>query len=68
LLQMRAISPRQVAAAGYAEYHPVAGNDSAKGRAANRRVDLVVMPRAVLDLSADEKVDDRSTWRKLMGQ
>ena len=36
--------PRRLAAAGYAEYHPVASNESAEGRGQNRRVDIIVLP------------------------
>ncbi len=36
-------SPTRLAAAGYAEYHPIASNASAAGRAQNRRVDLVIL-------------------------
>ena len=36
-------SPERLAAAGYAEYHPVDTNDTAEGRAHNRRVDIVVL-------------------------
>jgi chemotaxis protein MotB len=39
----RGIPPDRISAAGYAEYHPVAGNDTAEGRAQNRRVDIVVL-------------------------
>ena len=35
--------PDRLSAAGYAEFHPVAPNDTAEGRALNRRVDLVVV-------------------------
>lgn len=35
--------PQRLSAAGYAEYHPVAENDSAEGRARNRRIDIVVL-------------------------
>lgn len=34
--------PERLSAAGYAEYHPVALNDSPEGRAMNRRVDIVI--------------------------
>lgn len=34
--------PRRLAAAGYAEYRPIANNGTAVGRAMNRRVDIVV--------------------------
>ena len=35
--------PDRLSAGGYAEYHPVAGNDTPEGRAVNRRVDIVVL-------------------------
>jgi chemotaxis protein MotB len=38
-------SPARLSAAGYAEYHPVAENDTADGRSQNRRVDIIVLPR-----------------------
>lgn len=37
--------PQRLAASGYAEYRPTAGNDTAAGRALNRRVDIVVPRR-----------------------
>jgi len=37
------ISPRRLSAVGYGEYHPVAPNNTSEGRAANRRVDIVVL-------------------------
>ena len=38
-------APARLSAAGFAEYHPVAGNDTAEGRSQNRRVDIIVLPR-----------------------
>jgi len=38
-------APERLSAAGYAEYHPVAGNDTPDGRSQNRRVDIIVLPR-----------------------
>ena len=35
--------PDRLSAAGYAEFHPVAANDTPEGRARNRRVDIVVL-------------------------
>ena len=35
-------SPQRLAAAGYAEYRPIANNATAAGRAMNRRVDIVI--------------------------
>jgi len=39
--------PARLSAAGYAQYHPVASNDSFGGRAQNRRVDVVILDRQV---------------------
>jgi chemotaxis protein MotB len=36
-------APERLAAAGYAEYHPIASNTTAFGRAQNRRVDIVIL-------------------------
>jgi chemotaxis protein MotB len=36
-------SPERLAAAGYAEFHPLSDNDTATGRAANRRVDIIIL-------------------------
>jgi chemotaxis protein MotB len=36
------IEPTRLSAAGYGEFHPVASNGTPEGRAANRRVDIVV--------------------------
>ncbi len=33
----------RLSAAGFAEYHPAAGNDSAEGRRMNRRIDVVIL-------------------------
>jgi chemotaxis protein MotB len=37
------IDPARLAAAGYAQYHPIASNATPEGRQMNRRVDLVVV-------------------------
>jgi chemotaxis protein MotB len=36
-------APERLSAAGYAEFHPVASNLTANGRAQNRRVDIVIL-------------------------
>jgi chemotaxis protein MotB len=64
-IEMGAIQPDRISAAGYAEFHPVAGNDTAEGRAENRRVDLVVMPRANLNLASPGSAEPPVTWRKI---
>jgi chemotaxis protein MotB len=37
------MSPERLSGAGYGQHHPIASNDTAEGRAQNRRVDLVVV-------------------------
>ena len=43
LIEEKAAAPGQISAAGYAEFHPVATNDSEAGRTQNRRVDIVLL-------------------------
>ena len=43
LLVIYKFAPARLSAAGYAEYHPIASNGAAEGRAMNRRVDLVIL-------------------------
>lgn len=52
VLLAHGVPASRLSAAGYADQRPVASNSTAGGRAANRRVDLVVLRRAV-PLSGD---------------
>jgi len=36
-------APQRLSAAGYAEFHPIAANESEEGRKLNRRVDVVIL-------------------------
>jgi chemotaxis protein MotB len=64
-LDLKAIPPERISAAGYSEYHPTADNDTAEGRSENRRVDLVVLPRTNIDFSAPESAYPTGPWRKI---
>jgi chemotaxis protein MotB len=59
------ISPDRISAAGFAEFHPVATNDTAEGRAENRRVDLVVLPRTKVNFAASGPSGPDGEWRKI---
>jgi chemotaxis protein MotB len=55
LIEGHGLSPSRLQAAGYADEQPVGPNDTADGRAANRRVELVVLAdvaAALNDISA----------------
>jgi chemotaxis protein MotB len=43
LIQDHGFAPERLSAAGFAQYHPVASNLTAQGRAQNRRVDIVIL-------------------------
>jgi chemotaxis protein MotB len=52
-LQERAgVDPRRLGALGYGEFHPIAPNATAEGRARNRRIEVVILP---LELAATER-------------
>jgi chemotaxis protein MotB len=49
VLQERGVDPALLGAAGYAQYQPIAANDSAEGRAQNRRIEIsLAAPLAAL--------------------
>jgi len=50
------MAPNAVSAAGYAEFDPVTGNDSADGRAKNRRIEITLQP------NIDEFVAVPTAW------
>jgi len=64
-LDLKAMPPDRLSAAGYAEFHPVASNATPDGRAENRRVDLVVLPRTRIDLSGPGLPHSSGAWRKI---
>lgn len=43
LLEHGSMHPANVAASGYAEFHPIASNATAEGRSQNRRVDIILL-------------------------
>jgi chemotaxis protein MotB len=65
LLDLRTITPDRLSAAGYAEFHPVASNATPEGRATNRRVDLIVLPRTKVDFSTPGLTRASGPWRRI---
>ncbi len=52
LQQNAGVNPKRLAIVGFGEYHPIASNESAEGRAQNRRIAIVIMPEG-LSLAPD---------------
>jgi len=44
-LQEQGVEPALLVAAAYGEYRPVAPNDSAEGKAKNRRIEIILVPK-----------------------
>ena len=58
LCQRFQLEPRRFAVAGYADFHPLANNDTADGRARNRRVDIVVLSRSAAEMEPQQRLGD----------
>lgn len=43
-MQKLGMDPKRLSAAGYAEFSPAASNDTAEGKAENRRIEIVLLP------------------------
>jgi chemotaxis protein MotB len=68
ILDQKLIAPDRISAAGYAEFHPVATNDTPEGRTENRRIDLVVLPRTKIDFASPAQAampSQTGAWRKI---
>lgn len=53
-LESEGIDPGRLSARGYGPYRPVTSNDTEKGRQLNRRVEIVVLPKAVTKVKKEE--------------
>jgi chemotaxis protein MotB len=45
LIDQGGVQPQTLSAAGYADTHPIASNDSEEGRSSNRRIEIVLYPK-----------------------
>ena len=48
LIERYRFPPERLSAAGYAQFHPLASNETPRGRAQNRRVDLVILTEHIV--------------------
>ena len=49
LIDDHAIAPTRLAAIGYGEFRPVDSNETNEGRARNRRVEIVILPKTTIE-------------------
>ncbi|MGN7392927.1 flagellar motor protein MotB [Peribacillus frigoritolerans] len=49
LLENKDLNPEMFSAKGHGEFKPVASNDTKKGRAKNRRVEILIVPRTAIN-------------------
>ena len=59
-IERHGLRPARLSASGYAEFHPVASNETAEGRSENRRVDLIVLPHVTLSAPAAGFANERA--------
>ena len=64
-LGTKGVMPERLSAAGYAEFHPVSSNATEAGRAENRRVDVVVLPKSGINFAQPVVETDRSKWHRV---
>jgi chemotaxis protein MotB len=65
ILSLNTIAPERLSAAGFAEFHPVASNTTPEGRAENRRVDLIILPRTKLNFAATPVSASDGPWARI---
>lgn len=67
LVNVGNIDPAKLATMGYGEFRPVAGNETAAGRAKNRRVEIVILPqypKKAIEEVVEAEVIEEQNWAK----
>ena len=56
LVEKHGFDPRQISAAGYSQYRPIASNTTEEGRKTNRRVDLIIVSRSLHAEPSEQRI------------
>ena len=67
LVKEGSVDPARLSAVGYGEYRPIASNETRAGRRANRRVEIVVLPRGTTvqgPAGSEEAAQQKSAYTK----
>jgi len=54
LIDKCAIAPQRLSAIGYGEFRPISANETRHGRAKNRRVEIIILPKEITKKSYEE--------------
>ena len=65
LIERFKIAPERLSVVGYGQLRPVADNNSPQGRAANRRVDIVILSRSAAAMAPRQKLANRAAGADL---
>jgi len=66
IMKVSLIPRERLSVAGFAEFHPVASNATPEGRAENRRVDLIILPRTKLNFAAAPVSAPDGPWARII--
>ena len=56
-LEKRGVASERLSTIGYGEYQPIASNDTAEGMQLNRRVEIVILPRAAKEKGEEKYLE-----------
>lgn len=54
LIDKCGVNPKRLSAIGYGEYRPIESNDTKAGRARNRRVEIIILPKDIAKATYEE--------------
>ncbi len=65
LTEKAGVDPRRLGAVGYGEFHPIADNSTAEGRAKNRRIAITILPDELVAPDAAPMAKDHASTNSI---